>query len=86
MVAHLTASEKDVVRKVAHSRDGSVLKALEAVNKLRRKAGIEILSSSPIYRFLTGRTYQLSAQERRGRKKVLTKKDAQKLMQARSKS
>ena len=55
-------------------------RALAAVNKARRRQGQDALTRSPIYRYTKGMTHKRAAKEKRGRKKILTGKDVNKLL------
>ena len=83
MGTHLSDSEKDIVMKAYHRKQGGVRAGLEAVNKSRRRRGEDELTWSPVYRFITGRTHKHASSEKRGRKKILGKSDIRLLMAAR---
>jgi len=83
MVAHLTDPEKELIDKIARSKNGTVGHALAAVNAGRARKGKEEMTRSPVYRYMKGLTYKRAAPEKRGRKPLVTKGVVRDLQQAR---
>ena len=86
MVAHLTDADKDLIDSVTRpGKNGKagVTMALQKVNASRLKRGEDVVTRSPVYRYVNGMTHQRSADESRGRHKILKRADIQRLMQAR---
>jgi hypothetical protein len=79
MVKHLTASEKDLIDNTVGKKKQGVTEALAAVNRKRIRCGQDEVTRTPVYRYVSGMTHKRSAMEKRGRKKVLSKKDMKKL-------
>ena len=70
MGKHLAPSEQDLINRLSRKNGADfVSRALAAVNKGRRRQGLDALTRSPIYRYTKGMTHQRAAKEKRGRKK-----------------
>jgi len=64
---------------MVREKKGGAMDALRAVNKMREKNRIQKVEKSTIYRFLRGETHRRGQKEIRGSKKILEKKDIDKL-------
>ena len=57
MVAHLTDSAKDLVDRGKRYEKGSVTEAFHAASKRLIKRGEELITRSPLYRYVSGGTH-----------------------------
>ena len=63
---------------------GGGMDALRAINKAREREGVAPLTKSSVHRFINGATHQRFKAETRGRKHALTRQDARRLDQVRT--
>lgn len=75
MAPHVTSSEQDVIRKL-HGGHAAPDKILTAINKTRRRDKIEEISIDAVRRFVKGLTHRAGPVEKRGRKRLLTRRSA----------
>lgn len=72
-----------MVDQMTRSGAGGAMDALRLVNAARKKKGIMAVNKSTVYRFVKGTTHQRGKKETRGCKKILQRKDIDKLDQVR---
>ena len=82
-IQQLTAAERRVIDNMVRVKKASPTDAFLKINEKRIKSNIRPVEKSCVHRFVKGSTHKLVTQETRGRKPILTKKDVNKLDQAR---
>ena len=80
---HLTVGEQTLVDTVMRKGKGTATEALSRINTSRQKNNIREVDKSTVYRYVKGLTHKRGAEERRGRKRSLSKQDVRTLDQAR---
>ena len=79
----LTTAELNVIDGLVRGQGKSATEAWRYVNEQRSKHGAPAVHKSTVHRLCKGNTHQRGAEERRGRKQILTRADVRKLQQAR---
>ena len=73
MPQQLSDREQDSIDKYVRCEGKSPVKALEAINKMRNKNGIDPANKTTVYRYIKGDTHRRGGGEKRGRTKSLSK-------------